>query len=105
MVIYLSVDRPACRQAGSVCSTKLIVMYTIYAIVFTNRAIYVGMTSDLGRRIKEHIRGKTKSTKGKKIVRVLSIEKCNCRVNARNREKYWKSGCGKEILKIRILGD
>ena len=74
-------------------------MYTIYAIVFKNGMIYIGMTSDLVRRAKEHVRGKTKSTKGRSIEKIFSIEKCDSRVEARKREKYWKSGCGKETLK------
>lgn len=57
------------------------------------------MTKDLTRRIKEHQYGKTRSTKNREIVRVLRIEECVNRVLARKREKYWKSGCGKEKLK------
>lgn len=57
------------------------------------------MTSDLSRRTKEHQRGKVRSTrnKGKFVAKV--IEECGDRKIARKREKYWKSGCGKEKLK------
>jgi len=79
-------------------------MYTIYAIIFSNRNIYIGMTNDLDRRVKEHKRGKTKTTKNRSIKRILTIEKCKDRLYAREREKYWKSGCGKEFLKIRLWG-
>ena len=59
----------------------------------------MGMTSDLDKRIKDHRRGKTRSTKNRGEFIVKIIEKCNSRKEARIREKYWKSGCGKEQLK------
>ena len=74
-------------------------MYTVYALCFDDGRIYVGMTSDLKRRIKEHQYGKTRSTKNRRIIRIIKIENCPSRIIARKREKYWKSGCGKEILK------
>lgn len=64
--------------------------------------MYVGMTDNLKRRIKEHLRGKTKSTKNRKIIKVIIIERCEKRLMARKREKYWKSGCGKEALKNKL---
>ena len=78
---------------------KSIAMYIIYALALSNGNIYVGMTSDLNKRIKDHLRGQTKTTKNKKITKVGIIEKCNNRITARRRELYWKSGCGKEKLK------
>lgn len=74
-------------------------MYSIYALQFEDKRIYVGMTGDLERRIKEHRNGKTKSTKNRKIIRIFKIEERSTRIEARAREKYWKSGCGKEFLK------
>ena len=74
--------------------------YIIYAIMssFDNR-IYVGFTADLENRIKEHNQGKTKSTKGFRPWSLLYTEKVITRDDARKREKYFKSGCGKEFLK------
>jgi len=74
-------------------------MYTIYALYFESGCIYVGMTSNLTQRIKDHKSGKTRSTKNRGPFSVKEIEVCNTRVMARKREKYWKSGCGKEALK------
>lgn len=79
-------------------------MFTIYVLVFDNDFLYVGMTRNLERRIKDYLRGHTKTTKNKKIVNIYKIEKCFNSVEAREREKYWKSGCGKEILKSKIFG-
>jgi putative endonuclease len=74
--------------------------YVIYAIKssFDGR-IYVGFTLDIERRIKEHNHGKTKSTKGFRPWVLIYRESVENRKEARDREKYLKSGCGKEFLK------
>ena len=80
-------------------------MYTVYALLFKKvKRIYVGLTNDLERRVIEHRRGKTNSTKNRGEFSVKIIENCNSRKEARVREKYWKSGCGKERLKIIYSG-
>ncbi|MFZ1736130.1 MAG: GIY-YIG nuclease family protein [Candidatus Moraniibacteriota bacterium] len=76
-------------------------MYTVYALYFLNGTVYVGMTDNFERRLSEHKRGKTQSTRQKEILSVKIIEYCDDRLTARKREKYWKSGCGKEQLKYR----
>ena len=61
--------------------------------------IYVGMAEDFERRLKEHNSGKTKSTKGFIPWELIFTERCVDRLNGRAREKYYKSGVGKEFLK------
>ena len=76
-------------------------MYVVYALFFEDvKRIYVGMTGNLEERIKYHKRGKTRSTKNRGTFIVKIIEECVSREEARKREKYWKSGCGKELLKL-----
>jgi len=75
-------------------------MYYVYAIVSKNKnRIYVGLTKDLGSRLKEHNRGKTKSTQCYRPWTLLYFEKFPARTVARMREKQLKSGYGKEFLK------
>ena len=76
--------------------------YVIYAIKssFDNR-IYVGFTCNLEKRIKEHNQGKTRSTKGFRPWVLIYKETTETRFEARKREKFLKSGCGKEFLKIK----
>ncbi len=75
-------------------------MYLVYALRSkVDGRIYVGFTSDLERRIKEHNSGKTKSTKGYIPWELLYKEEVTDRNEARKKEKYFKSGIGKEYLK------
>ena len=74
--------------------------YIVYAIksIIDNR-IYVGLTKNLEKRIKEHNQGRTKSTKGFIPWVLVYNETVVTRKEARRQEKYLKSGCGKEFLK------
>jgi len=66
--------------------------------------LYKGMTTDLQKRIKQHNLGKNKSTKGFLPWVMVYKEEFEIRVGARAREKYFKSGIGREYLKS-ILDD
>lgn len=61
--------------------------------------IYIGITNNLMRRIDEHNNGHTRSTKAYAPWTLVHIEKMRNRIEARKREKYLKSGCGKEFIK------
>ena len=75
-------------------------MYFVYVLKSDNNwRFYVGMTEDVERRVKEHNSGKTKSTKGYKPWIFFFKEEYKTRLEARNREKYLKSGIGKEFIK------
>lgn len=51
---------------------------------------YVGMTYDVEKRLREHNRGKTKSTKGFRPWKLIHVEEYPNRITAREREKYLK---------------
>ena len=75
-------------------------MFWVYAISSLNRSyIYVGLTSGLESRIARHNKGYEKTTKPYRPFVLLFSEQVNTRTNAREREKYWKSGIGKEKLR------
>jgi putative endonuclease len=74
--------------------------YIVYAIKSSlKERIYVGFTGNLENRLNEHNKGKTKSTKGYRPWKLIYQEIVETREEARRREKYLKSGCGKEFLK------
>ena len=57
------------------------------------------MTNNLKRRISQHNVGKVRSTKAKKPFKLIYQESFNSRIEAREREKYYKTGFGREQLK------
>jgi len=71
----------------------------VYALISQEGRIYVGQTADLDKRLRDHNLGRVFSTKGYRPWRLLYKEEVVDRVSARIREKYLKSGCGKEFLK------
>jgi len=76
--------------------------YHVYAIKSASRNyIYVGLTNNLARRIKEHNSGLNKTTKPYIPFLLIHSEIFETRNEARQREKYLKSGVGKEFLKTR----
>jgi len=75
-------------------------MHFVYAISSEVRNyIYVGMTNDLNRRMAQHNAGKARSTKAYRPFTILYFEELPDRITARQREKYLKSGAGKEFLR------
>ena len=75
-------------------------MFYVYAIKsITRNYIYVGLTNNIERRIAEHNNGENKTTKSYRPFIKIYAEECISRQAARLREKYLKSGIGKEFLK------
>lgn len=75
-------------------------MYYVYAIRSERDGrIYVGITSSIERRVLQHNGGKTKSTKGYVPWKLIYAEEVVDRLEAREKEIYFKSGIGKEFLK------
>lgn len=78
-------------------------MYTVYAIISdTDGRISVGFTKSVLRRLEEHNSGQVFSTRPFRPWKLFYTEKVDTRQNARLREKYLKSGTGKEYLKAII---
>lgn len=76
-------------------------MYSVYALSSEIRSyIYVGFTNNLERRMSEHNKGYEKTTRPYRPFRLIYEEKCDDRITARAREKFFKSGKGKEFLKL-----
>jgi putative endonuclease len=74
-------------------------MYTVYVLKSTSKAFrYIGMTNDLKRRLQEHDKGYSKTTSRFLPVELVHSEVFDTRVQARVREKFLKSGVGREFL-------
>ena len=75
-------------------------MFYVYAIESLSRNyIYVGLTNDLERRIYQHNNDENRTTKAYAPFVLIHSEKFETRTEARTKEKYLKSGIGKELLK------
>ncbi|MDP5229117.1 MAG: GIY-YIG nuclease family protein [Cellulophaga sp.] len=64
--------------------------------------LYKGMTTDVLKRVSQHNLGQNKSTKGFLPWILIYQEEFSTREEARKREKYFKSGVGREFLKIKL---
>lgn len=64
--------------------------------------LYKGSSDNIGRRVKEHNAGKMKSTKGFRPWKLAYIEEFDTFKEARDREKYFKTGSGREFIKYKI---
>lgn len=75
-------------------------MYCFYVIQSQlDFRLYKGLSKDLERRISEHNSGKTRSTKPYKPWVLVYFEEFDNFEDALKREKYFKSGSGREFLK------
>ena len=88
-LVYLPTGRQARKE-----------MYKVYAIKSQIRNyIYVGLTDNLERRLHQHNNGRSRTTKPYRPFVLIYEETFENRVSARHREKYLKSGIGKEFLR------
>ncbi len=75
-------------------------MYFVYVIRSYERNYnYIGLTNNLKRRFGEHNEGKNKTTKPYKPFKLVLSEMFETRTQAREREKYLKSGIGRDYIK------
>ena len=57
------------------------------------------MSINVNKRIERHNSGRERTTKHCAPFKLIYVEECENRIEARKREKYWKSGVGKEQLR------
>ncbi len=75
-------------------------MYYVYVIKSDKYGrFYKGMTTNTSKRLIQHNKGQNKSTKGFRPWRLIFKKQFETRIEARNFEKYLKSGIGREFLK------
>ena len=78
-------------------------MFYVYLLLSEKDGqFYTGSTKDLKRRINDHKTGKVKSTMDRRPLKLVYYEACINETDARNRERYLKSGMGKKYLKNRL---
>ena len=63
---------------------------------------YIGTSSDLRKRLKQHVQGRVTSTAYRRPLRLAYYEACLSVDDACRRERYLKSGRGGRYLKQRL---
>lgn len=80
-------------------------MFIVYILKNSvSRRHYIGSTNDLHRRLSEHNRGHTRSTRQDGIWEVIYTEEYSIALEARRREKQIKSYKGGNAFKKLIAG-
>jgi len=74
-------------------------MYYVYILQsLKDSSLYTGFTSNLKKRLIEHLNGSNPSTKYKRPLKLIYYESYLNKDNAIHREKFLKSGSGKRYL-------
>jgi putative endonuclease len=81
----------------------MVMFYTYVLKSFKNGNLYTGSTNNIVRRLSEHNNGQTKYTKIAGPFELIYKETYNTKTEAIKREKFLKTGKGRELLK-EILG-
>lgn len=77
--------------------------YYVYTLIsLKDRCLYTGFTKDLKERLTRHARGEVESTVFRRPLKLVHYEYFVNEKDARAREKYLKSGFGRDNLKIAL---
>jgi len=64
--------------------------------------LYIGFTNNIRKRLLKHNLGKVFSTKSRRPMKLIYLEICLNKYDAKQREKYLKTGVGKRFIKSRL---
>ncbi len=97
-------DLPAGRQARTLeqlnCYPENNLMHHIYVLKSKkDNNLYIGYTNNLEKRVSQHNSGRVRSTKHRTPFILVHNESFADKNAAIAREKYLKSGCGREFIK------
>lgn len=80
-------------------------MYVVYILRSRREGkLCTGYTRDLELRLREHNAGRTQSTKWRRPLEVVYVERYATEEEAKEREKYLKSGKGREEVRRLLSG-
>jgi len=75
-------------------------MYFAYILQsLKDKRTYAGFCEDVNKRLMVHNSGKVKATENRRPFVILLTEEFQTEKEAKDREKYWKSGSGRRKLK------
>ena len=75
-------------------------MYTVYVLHSQkDKNLYIGFTTNLKNRLKDHNAGRNKSTKSRRPFSLIFYEVHLSKLDAQRRERYFKTAKGKITIK------
>ncbi|NQV11937.1 GIY-YIG nuclease family protein [Candidatus Uhrbacteria bacterium] len=74
-------------------------MHYVYILHCADSKLYIGFSSNVNNRIRQHQAGEVKSTKNRLPVTLVCIECYHNQYDARSREVFLKSGAGHAQIK------
>jgi len=78
-------------------------MYYVYILKSLKKDwIYVGYTTNLEKRFKQHQKGLSKATKPYRPFELVFFEAYKAKEDAKRREKYFKTTRGKRVLRLML---
>jgi len=83
--------------SNEVLLRKRFYVYTIFSL--KDKRFYTGFSTDLKRRLQEHAKGLSKSTKFRRPFLLIHYEYFINEIDAIARERFLKSGFGRDQLK------
>lgn len=73
--------------------------FYVYILFAKDSKFYIGFTNNLKRRLQQHARGEVTATKNRRPLKLIHYEYFINKEDAEAREKFLKSGHGREQLK------
>ncbi|MEK7519970.1 MAG: GIY-YIG nuclease family protein [Patescibacteria group bacterium] len=75
-------------------------MYIVYILQSLNNGkTYTGFTKNMVQRLLEHNKGNVDATKNRRPLKILYTEEIANLADAKDRERYWKSGAGRRKIR------
>jgi putative endonuclease len=83
-------------------TTSRVFFYTYVLESERDENLYIGTTTNLNQRLKEHNKGYSFSTKFRRPFRLIYVEACLNGQDAARRERYLKTTQGRRFLGLRL---
>ena len=78
-------------------------MHYVYILLsHKDGKFYIGFTSDLDKRLNEHHKGKSQSTKFRRPFQLIYYEAHLSKADAMRRENYFKTSKGKSTIRLML---
>lgn len=84
-------------------TTSMMFFYVYVLESLKDNKRYIGYTNNLKRRIEEHQKGKSLSTKPRLPMKLIYFEACTNKEDAQRRERYFKVTGGRRFLAKRLI--